>query len=414
MREEYDNRNLQEALVIADALIDEHSNCQLGNIARADDFFNMALIYDELDQLEAAAELYKESATCICECELRQLKMNNVYIDLDEDDWLALALRISNLAVVFARMGRYDAANHHFMLANTIYVRFRHPRAVDIVYNMGNLAVITDNVNEALTWHKSALEMRVNRGEFPEDILHSLHSIAIIYEEKGDYEKAITYAETALEHATDVDYTSARIYLAELYEAIYKQESALELYEEVLGEMTQTGYRRCDYLTILSRRANLAYKTGNPSDALKLYNDVLEIYHSLTSLDIDDLNSLFYADCLRSMAEIMHDMGETANAEDYMLKSIIARKAVGKQLADDISFLIHMYLEDDTYDKAMDMLVYALAHDNKGNTDETVAAILEVFAGLENLDKLLEALEEINCEEKVVPILNMWHSNGFL
>ena len=336
MREEYNNRNLYEALIIADAIIDEHSNCRPTYIARADDLFNAALIYEEIGQLEEAARLYKESAIQICGCESRFMGIGSLFLDLSEKDWLALAPRINNLAAVLARMENFQAAYHHFMLTKAIYVRFNHPNAVDIVYNMGNLAADTNHTKEALDWHKDALEKRNKVGKNSEDILYSLHSIAFIHEEKGEYEKAISYAETALNHATGADSTSANIYLAELYEAGGEPDKALELYTQVLSEMTQTGYRRCDYLTILSRRANLVSKTGTPMEALKLQEEVLNMYNSLTSLDIDDLDNMFYANCLKNMAALNHAIGETATAEDYMLKSIIVQKTLSGELMDDI------------------------------------------------------------------------------
>lgn len=317
MREEYTNRNLYEALVIADALIDEHLSCLSEDSARADDLYNVALIYDELDKLEEAAGLYKESAIHICGCETRFMGIGSPFLQLSEKEWLALALRINNLAGVLARMKNYQAANHYFVLAKAIYTRFNHPKAIDIVYNMGNLAAATDNIKEALDWHENVLEIRNNEGANPEDIMHSLHSLAFIYEEKGEYEKAIPYAETALEHATGADYTSANIYLAGLYEACDEPSKALELYAQVLNEMTKTGYRRCDYLTILSRRANLVYKTGDPTEALELHEEVLDVYHSLTSLDLDNLDDMFYTNCLKNMVELTNVIDRAAGAEDY-------------------------------------------------------------------------------------------------
>ena len=324
LREEYNKRNLYEALAISDALLDEHLNCQMTDIARANDLYNTALIYDEMDKLEDAAVLYKESAIQICGCEARYMGIGSPFLELSEKNWLALALRINNLAGVLARMKNYYAANHHFVLAKAIYTRFNHPKAIDIVYNMGNLAAETNNLKEALDWHENVLETRNKEGASPEDIMHSLHSLAFIHEEKGEYQKAVSYAETALIHATGADCTSASIYLAGLYEACGQSDKALELYAQILDEMTKTGYRRCDYLTILNRRANLVYKTGDPVEAIQLHEEVLDMYHSLTSLDIDDLDDMLYTNCLKNIAELKSTIGETADADEYMLKSIMS------------------------------------------------------------------------------------------
>ena len=333
MREEYDKRNLYDAIALADAIIDEHSNCQSSDLARADDYFNLALIYDEMGKLEEAAGLYKESAMCICGCELRYVG-GIPFIGLSEENWLALALRVNNLAAVFARMQCYEMANYHFLLAKAIYARFNHPNMNDILYNLGNLAAVTDNIKEAFSLHYDALELRHKDRNNYEDIMHSLHSLAFLYEKKGEYDKAISYGKTAMEFAAGVDSISSAIYLAELYEACDEPTKALELYEQALEDM-ETGYRRCDFLTILSRRAKLTGKTGDHKKALKLHNEVLDVYHSLTGLDLEDLDNMFYANCLKNMAELEISLGETANADELILQSFAARKPADDEFADD-------------------------------------------------------------------------------
>ena len=410
MREEYDNRNLIEALNIADALFDEYGSCQPEGHAMADDLFNLAIIYEELGRLEDAASLYYDSAVEICECDLRFLGVSGAYLDMTQEDWLAFAMRINNLAGVCARLGKYMAAHQYFVLANTIYVRFDSPKAIDMVYNMGNLAAATHNTKQALTWHKNALKIRVKGNRSQEDVLHSLHSIAFIYESEGEYKKAIPYAETALKHATGAEHTSAKIYLAELHCQEENPSRALELFEEALEEIKATSHKRSEYLAMLCRRAKLVLETGAPSKAVLLFCEVLEIYYSLTGLDTEELHREFYAECLHNLAVALYAVGKTDTAWEYALCALEARKAAGSMSIKDIGLMIRQCLKNDDTKSAAELIVLALANALKnGNyAESSIFLMLELSQQLSEGEKLYEAIMAINSQDKVLPILLKW------
>ena len=402
MRDEYKNRNLAEAAALGDALISEHWNTQAPGPGCADDIFNLALIYDELNQLDKAANLYSESAQF-----------------LPENDFVALAKRSNNLGGVLARMGAIEPAFHFYSQAKHIYRRFlgeNHPAYADSLYNLANMAASVNYTKEAMGWHTEALEIREKAGASG-DIVNSLHSLAFLYENAGDYKKAASFAETALEQVSDDNYASACNYLAQLYEADNESKKALALYNEVLGEISIAGCVRSDYLAILSRKAYLTGTTGDAAEALKLHEEVIRMYHNLTEMDLLGLDNLFYANCQRNMAILSNALGDTSKAEEYMLASLKARKEAGGELMPDICFLLRLYLKDDAYEKAMDMLIYALMHADSPNgleSDKTVDILMETFDKAGNAHQLLEAMKDINNTEKIQPILEKWQRQELL
>jgi len=404
MQEEYNARNLEEASTLGDALLNEHWATESHGISYANDLYNLALIFDEQNQLEKAAALYVESSQHI-----------------SDNDFVALAKRSNNLGGVLARMGAYEPAYQFYMQARHIYKRHlgeNHPTYADSLYNMANIAAEARHTDVALQLHTEALKIRAS-ADNPEDTINSLHSIAFIHESTGDYKKAASFAEAALKQAqsqkSEATYTRACNYLARLYDALEQHEKALEMYKQTLDKMVKSGCKRGDYLSILSRKAYLAGKTGKTEEALKHQEEAFNMYHSLTSLDLLKKDAMFYADCLRNLAILNHSLGDTAQAEDYMLKSLKSRKKASGEIIEDICFLIQLYLQEDTYDKAMDMLVYALncAESPTGPlADSTIETLMDALGQAEDKHKLLEAMKAVNSAEKVESILEKWQDGN--
>jgi len=396
MKAAYQQRDLPKANTLGLSLMREHKSTGAKSPGIANDLYNLALIYDEQDQLESAISLYVESCWFV-----------------KDNDFQALAMRTSNLAGALARMGAFETAYQFFMQARHIYKRHlgaSHPAYADCLYNMANIAADANQTELALNLHKEALKIREKSGS-QEDTMHSLHSLAFIYEKTGDYKKAASKAEAALKNTQDQDYVSACKYLADLYEASQQHEKALEMYKQVLEKVTQTGCRRSEYLSILKHNAYLTGIVGDPAEALKLHEDAINMYHSLTSLDLLSVDPKFYADSLRNMAILNQSLGDASSAEEYMLKAIKTSKPGDDEQIKDICFLIQLYLQGDTYDKAMDMLVYALNNDTDSPTPHTGTLIDELMETLNHApdkQKLLQAIKDINSADKVQSILGKW------
>ena len=393
---EYNNRKLEEAAELGEALLNEHYHLPEPAQGFTDDLYNLALIYDEMGQLDKAAALYSESSR-----------------HLEDNDFFSLAKRSSNLAGVLARMGAVEPAYHFFYQTKHIYQHFvkpNNPEYADSLYNLANISRAAGQVSDALKWHKEALKIREKSGT-PDDILHSLHSIAFIHQQEGDYKEAISYAKKALEQASKNDYASACIYLAELYEINDEDELALALYEEVLEKITKEGCKRTDYLTVLCRKAYLKGTTGQIAESIALHQEVCRLYQSLTNLNTPGLDELFYTNTLRNMAILNNAIGETNLAEKYMLQAIKTHKPESGDNIKDICFLIRLYLANDTYDKAIDMMIYALM--NTGEEEaKIINALTDAFTNAPDKQKLLAAMKNVNNYEKIQPILDMWRKQG--
>jgi len=242
MHDAYQSNNLDQAASLGEVLIKEHT-AQPTSPGLSNDLYNLALVYDELDRLDKAAALYTES----------------IYY-APASDYEALAVRSMNLGGVLARMGGLEIAHHFYIQARHIskhYLGEHHQVYADALYNLANLVAQTNNTSTAQALHEEALAIREKSGNSA-DILNSLHSLAFIHEENGDYKKAASYGEAALAQATGTDYARACKYLAELYETTSQHKKALDMYTLVLDKISIIGCTTDDYMAILHRKENLA------------------------------------------------------------------------------------------------------------------------------------------------------------
>jgi len=183
MKTEYQNQRLPEAAALGEALLKEQFSHTSG-IGLSNDLFNLGLIYDELNRLDKAAALYTES--------LYRIRVT---------DYEALATRFVNLAGVLSRIGIYELALHFYIQAREIskhYLGEDHPIYADTLYNLANLIAEADQDDAAISLHEEALAIREKTG-LPDDVLHSLHSLASLHGEAGDYKKALAYYSKALD-----------------------------------------------------------------------------------------------------------------------------------------------------------------------------------------------------------------------
>ena len=214
MRELYHSRNYAEAAKYGEALLTEHWRNDSESPVLSDDLFNVALIYDEMGALEKAAKLYSASARHI-----------------DDNDFMGIAKRANNLAGVLVRMGGLEAAHHFYTQMKHIYQRYAGVNSTiyaDSLYNLANTSAALKRKDEAIRLHAEALKIREDMGA-TEDMVNSLHSLAVIHEEAEEYEKAASYGEAALELADGSAYLRVCSYLAKLYEADGQHDKAMDI-----------------------------------------------------------------------------------------------------------------------------------------------------------------------------------------
>lgn len=403
INEEYNNKEYKNAVEVGEILLREHwHNRSMYSSGYTNDLFNLAQAYDELGNLERAAELYSDSA--------RQLASL-------EGESVIFANRLSCLAITLGRMGIKEPAYFiHSQVMSVIKEQIGSTGREygDSLYNLANAAADTGRKTEALRYHMDALKVRQNTGQI-EDAINSLHSIAFLYENDKRYDKAVSYAEAAmdiLEGSTiDDDQLAAGAcnYLAGLYEHLKERQKALDMYEKVqIIIRRQVGCEHSSYMNVANRKANLLTQMGRPREALACHQEVCEIFQNISGK-----NHMFYANCLRNMAILHKTLGEDIKAESLILESMKIRKET-EDITTDILFLIRLHLNAGARDKAMEALIYALmrSDSNAGEFNGLINALTEAFsdAGEMGASEIMDVMEALNDKEKLAPIISKWNN----
>jgi len=400
--EQYNNNDYETAAKTGEILLREHwHNRFMWTLGYANDLYNLACAYDEMGNLGRAAELYSDSA--------RQ-------VSAIEGESRAFAKRLTNLAIVLGQLGVAEPAFFIHSQAVNIYksrVGRRSPVYANSLYNLANAAADSGRRKEAIRYHLDALRVREKiserTGEFSE-IINSLHSIAFLYESYGEYEKAASYAEAAMEISDDDDdlLIGACHYLASLYERVEKYEQALLLYDRVQEFiLRQANREHSAYLNIAYRRANLLVQVNRPREALECHEEIRALFQNISGK-----KHIFYANCLRNMALLHNGLGEDDEAESLILESMKIRREIDDITA-DIIFLIRLYLRAGEREKALEALIYALMRSDAGNNEFSglVSALSEAFVNAEpdeDANELMNVMEALNDKEKLAPIISKW------
>ena len=155
------------------------------------------------------------------------------------------------------------------------------------------------------------------------------------------------------------------------------------------------------------KRASLLAGMERPREALASHDEIRILFE-----DKLGTNHIYYANCLRNMAILHRDLGESPEAESLMLKSLKIRRQASSDISIDILFLIRMYLREKRHSEALDALVYALMCAD-GNTSELslfLDALTETFSYYkEDGEKVLEdAIEILGDKDKLMPIIEKW------
>ncbi|MCL2577254.1 MAG: tetratricopeptide repeat protein [Defluviitaleaceae bacterium] len=395
--EKYDEQDLEAAAEIGEALLREHwHNNNMFTRGYANDLFNLACVHDELGNLERAAVLYSDSAAQIA---------------LAEGEKLPFAQRINNLATVLIRLGFTEPA--FFMLGSATAIHRRElgahsPLYADSLYNLANAAAAAGRKSDSIRYHLEALKIRKNEGHIA-DIINSLHSLAFLHESASEYDKAATYAETAMKFSKDDNETfaGACFYLAELYDNCKRYEDALPLYDQVL-EITgnEAGREHSAYLNVALRRATLLANLDRPRDSLTAHEEICDIFARVTGT-----KHAFYASCLRGMSMLYKTLGEPDRAEASILEAIKIRRSLFEDITLDIAFLISLHLSEDNQEKALEALIYAMMYSGADSPSFPELLHVLVSAYTDQADckaEFINAMELLNDREKLHPIIRKW------
>jgi tetratricopeptide (TPR) repeat protein/CHAT domain-containing protein len=220
------------------------------------------------------------------------------------------------------------------------------------LFRLGKVTEALKAAHEALAIHKEVL------GEKHPDYAQSLHNVAFLYDEKGNYAKAEPLYRQALEIRKAVlgekhpEYATSLNNLGFLYnsqgnfakaEPLYRQ--ALEIRKAVLGE------KHPAYATTLNNLAVLYNSQGNDAKAEPLYRQALEIRKAVLGE-----KHPAYATTLNNLAFLYNVQGNYAKAEPLYRQAMEIRKAVlgekHPEYATSLNNLGFLYNSQGNYAKA--------------------------------------------------------------
>ena len=403
VREKYEMRAFPDAAAIGEALITEHriTNAASG-AAYADDLFNLARVYDEMGAAERATSLYMESVNKIV---------------AEQGDTAPLVIRLNNLGAMLNKRGSADAAYRVFLHAAVITRGAEatdESKTADALYNLANAAADAGRREEARNLHKEALSIRERIGAPNADLVHSLHSLAFLFEDAETIEQAIAYADAAKAKALGTDeYFGACYYLAELLSAGRKHAEARPLYEAVLDWIEgEGGTGHSAYINAATRLAHSIAGAGEEREALSIMNSVLETLEKRLNGDY-----LCKAGCLWNLAALHRKLGEPEEAArlaygSMMIKARLIGPGSRETLADAM-LLTEIYFESGLLDKAVETLVYILMHSDFADAKESAQKMLGMLgrSGSKNLSEFARLLEKLDDPAELSRIMDIWRQN---
>ncbi len=176
---------------------------------------NVGSLYGRIDQNEKAIE-YLLRAVKIAERTKQEYVKSTIF---------------NNLAAIYFDMGDTDKSKYYLEEALTVATQLKDdPMVCGIIVNLGELCQKKQQYKKAMQHYEQGLE-NPSIENLPEQKIYTLHNIASLYYDLGEYHKAINFAKRALKIALDSDVAihNAALYkvLAESYEKIDDYKAAL-------------------------------------------------------------------------------------------------------------------------------------------------------------------------------------------
>ncbi|MBQ2303223.1 MAG: tetratricopeptide repeat protein [Bacteroidales bacterium] len=269
-----------------------------------------------------------------------------------------------------------------------------------------NIGIVYDNLGDydkALEYYFKALEIKkAVLGENNADTAGSYNNIGLVYKNLGDYNKALEYHNKALEIRKDVlgenhpdiamSYNNIGVIynnLGDYNKALEFHSKALEIRKEVLGE------KNVDIAMSYNNIGSVYYNLGNYNEALKLYNKALEIKREVLGEKHADT-----AGSYNNIGIVYKNLGDYDKALEYYNKALEIRKEVlgekHRDTADSYNNIGVVYDDLEDYDKALKFYNKALEirkevlGEKHPNTAMSYGNIGVAYYNLENYNKALE------------------------
>jgi tetratricopeptide (TPR) repeat protein len=241
--------------------------------------------------------------------------------------------------------------------------------------------------------------------ESPEEAA-SLNSMAQVYMENGQHQKALEIYQKALaicRKAKDVvGEANTLSAIAEVHHALGQSQQAVDYYDQALALYREHGRQHGEVL-VLDQMALLYRNIGQPHHALELYEQALPICHNIG----DKPNE---AATLNGMASVLMDLGRYDEALTTYEQCADIERELGNY-AGEAAGLIgaarllyrHLHRHEDavaTLDKAIHMLESTgLSQDAAGHTTAMLKHVAAMMRRSEDLDIIPDGVQKMSADQ---------------
>lgn len=309
-----------------------------------------------------------------------------------------LASVANNLGVFCSSAGKKSSALAYFKKARyirSINADYNDPALADTISNLGNVYYDLKHYEQALVYHKDALDRYPKNSE---SYILTLSLIGWDYEKLKDYKNAVSYLKQSVElmpQENNEEYIASLYYLAEVYAKNGECENALTAYERVLFLSKKEGLNNEPfYGEAINKTADIYYSLSNYKKALELRLKALDIFERQLGA-----KNMFYANCLKEIAKIYNKNYIYGKAIAYMKQVLEIKSALmtpeDTDYLEDALFLSKLYTANGQHTNSSDVLEYLAANipPSSQNYTKILLMLVNRYRSSNDLQKLYSAYD---------------------
>jgi len=275
---------------------------------------------------------------------------NALYINIDIPDSSGVGYNYYNIGLVHHFKGQYDRAITNYLKSLEIREAIKDTSAIIAsLTSVGEIFRLRDEPDKSMKYYQKALSYKssLQRQNLPgkqlnknKEILAYIYSeIGLIYKKQLDYEKALSYFDTALVYSMEINYkrgiATLSSYKANIEKSLKNYRKAKELYQESLN-----AYRIINYgpgiSQALTSLAEIEIEYTNYANAIKMLdsawngaknNNLLEEQTEILRLKLKanralgkTEKALFYYDEYSKMKDSLFNIGREKQIEEIEAK----------------------------------------------------------------------------------------------
>lgn len=399
------------------ALYRENKDCK--SLEYANDLNNLAIVFDEMGDLDQAIKLYSV--------------VDNLKKELTGEYSVSRADTLNNLGIVLCKNKRYDKAIIVLKLAFTLREQKLGLNHVDTIlcqYNLANAYEMQGDITMAIKTNIAAFNRANAKDRFPiEDMADIAYTLAREYGVIGNYKKMLAgYLQTLdlmqkSRGERNLNYFQTLGNLAQTYEKMEEWDSALLYYDKALKIWEKIlDKKHLDYVFYLNRMAGVYVEKKDYMQSKVLHQKALKILIDLSGKS-NDLVAALYG----KLADDFYHLNEIYTALDYKkMEMEVMIQIYGEQsppAITSISELGFLYAQCGDGDSAFSALEKALRLSKEGD-EKAKEGYVNACSGLGEIYKnshlIAEATEwfasavfaqnqipNFNQEKKIKNLLNL-------